>query len=171
VEGWNNRVFQVIDSVFDDGNLVHEHETNPRFGWNMRRLGAECLLDGWKLLDPFPEVNHFVASDGGWMLLIHCVAESLRTGDGSIAPVSVDLAAYGKRFGVSRSHLRRLLETAYAAGLLRKPPRNGSDIVLSPHLIASYLNCLASEMDFYRYNAIAGRELDISRQVNSKYAA
>jgi hypothetical protein len=43
------------------------------------------------------------------MLLLYCVAEALRLGDyKTIAAVTVDLATFGKRFSVSRSHLRRL---------------------------------------------------------------
>lgn len=153
VEGWNHRIFQIIDAVVLSGHLARAHDDNPRFGWDMRKRGAEALLEGWKLLDPFPEVNHFVSSDGGWMLLLHCVAEALQ--DGAIIPVSVDLESFGKRFAVSRSHLRRLLESAHAEGLLDAPPHNGSDIKLSARTVAAFLNCMASELSFYQSHASA----------------
>ena len=155
VEGWNNRIFQIIDAVVPQSQLAKAHETQPRFGWNMRRRGAETMFGGWKLLDPFPEVYHFVAKDGGWMLLLHCVAEALRGSAGKlITPVSVDLKTFGKHFGVSRSHLRRLLESAYAERLLDAPPCNGREIKLSAQTVASFLNCMASELSFYRDHAI-----------------
>lgn len=151
VEGWNHRIFQIIDAVMPEGDLARHHEQRPRFGRDMRRRGAETLLAGWKLLDPFPEVAHFVSRDGGWMLLLTCVADSLRASEGrEIAPVSIELKRFGARFGVSRSHLRRLLESAYAAGLLDEPPQNGSRIVPSPLLVASFLGCMASELAHYR---------------------
>jgi hypothetical protein len=154
VEGWNNRILQIIDAVNPDNALAAAHLQNPQIGRNMRTRGAEGLLAGFKLLGPFPEVFHFVSSDGGWMLLLHCVAEALRLGDyKQIAPVTVDLAAFGKRFSVSRSHLRRLLESAHAQGLLTAPPRNGSDIRLSEQLVAAFQTCMASELSFYRRNA------------------
>lgn len=156
VEGWNNRIFQTIDAVFPDGHLAQAHHDQPRFGWNMRRRGAESVLSGWKMLDPFPEVFHFVSSDGGWMLLLHCVAEALRESGGKIiATISVDLQTFGKRFAVSRSHLRRLLERAHDEGLLDASPRNGTEIKLSPRTVAAFLNCMASELSFYRDHAIA----------------
>lgn len=156
VEGWNNRIFQIIDAVVPQSQLAKAHEVQPRFGWNMRKRGAETMLGGWKLLDPFPEVYHFVASDGGWMLLLHCVAEALRSSAGKlIATVSVDLKPFGKHFGVSRSHLRRLLESAYAERLLDAPPCNGREIKLSARTVAAFLNCMASELSFYRDHAIA----------------
>jgi hypothetical protein len=155
VEGWNNRILQIIDAVSPAGALASAHQQNPAIGRAMRTRGAEGLLAGFKLLDPFPEVFHFVSSDGGWMLLLHCVDEALRLGEyQTIAPVSVDLAAFGKRFSVSRSHLRRLLESAYTVGLLTAPPRNGSDIRLSGQLVAAFQNCMASELSFYRRNAV-----------------
>jgi hypothetical protein len=158
VEGWNNRIFQISDIVFVKDNLAQSHRDNNRLGWEMRNRGCKSLFEGWKLLDPFPEVFHFVSSDGGWMLLLHCASEALRVGNNQyITPVRVDLATFGAKFGVSRSHLRRLLESAYKEGLLREPPKNGSNIVLSPHLLASYLTCMAAEISFYRAHGLAAR--------------
>jgi hypothetical protein len=156
VEGWNRRIFEIIDAVVPDGHLAQSHAAHHRFGWEMRRRGALSLIKGWKLLDPFPEVDHFVSRDGGWMLLLTCVAQSLRQSAGrEITPVSINLSTFGKSFGVSRSHLRRLLETAYAARLLQEPPLNGAQIVLSPHLVASFLSCMASELGFYQGHALS----------------
>jgi DNA-binding MarR family transcriptional regulator len=165
VESWNRRIFQISDSVFAEDHLVDWHKRENRLGWEMRNRGCEALVAGWKLLDPFPEVFHFVSSDGGWMLLLRCAFEALRLGnDQHIMPVSVDLSTFGRRYGVSRSHLRRLLESAYEAGLLRAPPKNGANIVLSKELLASYLNCMAAEISFYRSHAMA--YLRESGQVN-----
>ena len=156
VEGWNNRIFEIIDAIIPEGHLAAHHRRHARFGWEMRRRGAESLLEGWKLLDPFPEVNHFVSRDGGWMLLLTCVAEAMRLGGAHrIVPVSIELKSFGARFGVSRSHLRRVLESAHAEGLLDAPPRNGAYILLSPRLVAAFLACMASELDFYRGHALA----------------
>jgi hypothetical protein len=158
VEGWNRRIFEIIDAVAPDGHLVRSHGSHHRFGWEMRRRGALSLIEGWKLLAPFPEVESFVSKDGGWMLLLTCVAQALQPRAGrEIAPVSLNLNAFGQRFGVSRSHLRRLLEKAYADGLLSKPPQNGAQIVLSPQLVASFLTCMASELGFYQGHALSAR--------------
>ena len=169
VEGWNQRILQIIDAIDDTGELANAHVVLPRLGADMRTLGAERLLHGWKLLDPFPEVNHFVTRDGGWMLLLSCVAAALRPSNGAeIAPVALELGSFGKRFGVSRSHLRRVLESAYDAGLLDAPPRNGQEIVLSPRLVASFLTCMACELGFYRENTLAASQ---SARPENRFAA
>ena len=155
VEGWNLSIFQVIDTVDPQHNLANQYARLPRFGWDMRRNGAEQTLGGWHLLNAFPEVEFFIARDGGWMLLLHCVTACFHAGQGvEIAPVSVDLTDFGKRFGVSRSHLRRLLEDAHQAGLLDAAPRNGAHIVIGQRLLASFLTCMAAELAFYRACAL-----------------
>jgi hypothetical protein len=157
IEGWNQRILQIIDAC-DGGGLTAAHRAHPRFGWDMRKSGAQTLLGGWKILEPFPEVEHFVYSDGGWMLLLSVVADALRpSGGAEIAPVSVDLGPFGARFGVSRSHLRRLLEAAHRKGLLETPPRNGQHILPGHALVASFLTCMASELGNYRKWALAAK--------------
>ena len=160
VEDWNQLLLQIIDAIDATDGLARDHRAHPRFGWDMRERGAQVLLGGWKMLDPFPEVNHFVTSDGGWMLLLSCVAETLRSSNGSeIEPVALNLGTFGARFGVSRSHLRRLLESAYDLGLLDAPPRNGQHIVLSQRLVASFLTCMASELGNYRLWALETKKV------------
>ena len=155
VEGWNGAILHIIDAISPADALARDYAARPRFGQDMRQLGAETVIGGWKLLDPFPEVAHFISRDGGWMLLLRCVALALAPSAGAeIAPVSLALDTFGKTFGVSRSHLRRVLESAYAAGLLEAPPRNGADIRLAPHLVASFLACMASELGNYRLWAL-----------------
>lgn len=78
VEGWNQRILQIIDAIDPAAGLAAAHRHDARFGWDMRERGAQTLLGGWRILDPFPEVCHFVNADGGWMLLLHCAAEALR---------------------------------------------------------------------------------------------
>jgi hypothetical protein len=155
VEAWNRAMFEIIDAAAPGDNLVSRHAAEKRFGWDMRTRGGAETLAGWHLLHAFEEVAYFVVRDGGWMLLLRCVAESFHLGGGrEIAPVCIDLQGFGKSFGVSRSHLRRLLEDAHGVGLLKEAPRNGSNIVLSQKIVASFLTCMASEFAFYRANAL-----------------
>ncbi|ATC32991.1 hypothetical protein CA606_11995 [Caulobacter vibrioides] len=156
VEGWNQAMLTFVDAAVPGDDLAGAHARIPGLGRGMRINGGRALLDGWHLLPPFPEARMMIDRDGGWMLLMHLAYESLRQGQRRvIAPVSVDLAAFGRRFGVSRSHLRRLLEEVHQAGLLAAPPRNGAHIQLTPQLLASYMTCLASEIDFYRRMTLA----------------
>lgn len=158
VEGWNRCILECIDAIEPDGQLVQCHAANPRFGWDMRESGAQALLAGWKPLGPFPEAAHFITSQGGFMLLLRIVADTIRQGGRrEIVPVSIDLAGFGKRFGVSRSQLRLLLDAAYDQRLLDAPPRNGSYVVVSPKLLASFVSWQASELGNYRLWSLAAK--------------
>ena len=83
VEGWNQIIFRIIGAVYPEDKLAENHKLFPQHGTNMRTNGARELLKGWKLLEPFPEVELFVDSDGGWMLLLISVAASLRASNRS----------------------------------------------------------------------------------------
>jgi hypothetical protein len=156
VEGWNHEIFKTIDDIFPADGLARRHSTEPRFGWDMRRNATEEVIAGWRPFELFPEVYHFISHDAGWLFLLHMIGEMMRQSGGThIVPVQVDLPEFGARFGVSRSHLRRLLESAFEKGLLEQPPQNGTHIVLSRRLVAAYFMSMASELSFYRTHALA----------------
>jgi hypothetical protein len=158
IETWTNKLLQIIDVIRPGDDLARHHRNDPFFGRRMRLRGAQVMLGGWRALAPFPEVGHFIHRDAGWMLLLPVVAASTREGGEALAPVSIDLAAHGRRFGVSRSHFRRLLETAWEAGLLAQPPCNGASILPTPELAATFVTCMASELGYAHAWAMAVKE-------------
>ncbi len=168
IESWTNRLLQIVDVVMPGDELARAHAADPALGRRLRRRGTEVMLTGWRLLDPFPEVGHFIHRDAGWMLLLPIIATSIEQGDGGLAPVSINLDQHAKRFGVSRSHYRHLLETSWQAGLLAEPPRNGSIILPTPALAASFVTCMASELSCVHAWALAAREdLRASRLIDA----
>lgn len=158
VEEWNRQILTCIDTIVPEGRLVRCFDAHPRFGWIMREHGAQTLLAGWRPLDPFPEALQFFKRNGGFMLLLHAVASTIREGRGrEIVPVSIDLAAFGKRFGASRSQLRRLLDEAYDTGRLAAAPKSGAHIVLSQELFSAFVGWTASELGNYRIWGLAAK--------------
>jgi hypothetical protein len=156
VEQWNRAMLQSLDAIEPEGGLARLHEIHSRFGWDMRKGSAEFLLSGWQPLGPFPEVMHFLDCTGGWMLLCRVVAMMFRDTDRSqIFPVDVDLVEFSRTFAVSRTNLRRMLDSAYDKGLLVAPPRNGRHIELSQRLLDACMGAQASELATYRRAAIA----------------
>ncbi len=157
IEAWTNKLLQIVDVIRPADRLAQHHRLDPLFGRRMRKRGTEVMLGGWRALEPFPEVSHFIHSDAGWMLLLPVIAESVRCGAGELAPVTINLAAHAKKFGVSRSHYRRLLETAWQAGLLAQSPQNGSAILPTHELAAAFITCMASELGHAHAWAMATR--------------
>lgn len=171
VEGWNQAMLQIVDTIAPGDDLAQNHISHPEFGRVMRRHGTKEMLNGFRVLDPFPEVLHFLGHDAAWMLLLRATAEVARNGRGEIiVPVSIELASFGKLYGVSRSHLRRVLDSAYDIGLLDAPPRNGSYILPSQKLVASYLTCMASELECARRWGLLAQQ-DLGRNASAAAAA
>ncbi len=151
VERWNDGIFQLIDTAQPAAGLVAARARMPELGRMMRQHSAEKILAGWQPLAAFPEVEHFAARDGGWMLLGRAAALSLQRGAGE--PVAIDLNAFGKEFGASRTQLRRILESAHEAGLLEAPPQNGTSIRLSSQLYCAFTTWLALYLASYHDSA------------------
>lgn len=164
VRGWGQAMMSAIDSIEPGAGFEQRHLADPGFDTRLRRAGMDIMLAGWRLVDPWHEVMHFVARDAAWMLLLRLIDPVIRAGiGGEPVIVSLDLAEFGKKFGVSRSHMRRVLDTAFEQGLLAAPPRNGSHIVMSHRLICSYLVTLASELDIFRFSARAASRAPLPR--------
>lgn len=54
VEGWNQRIFQIIDAIMPEGALAVRHMSEPRFGWDMRRKGRRSPPGGMEASRAFP---------------------------------------------------------------------------------------------------------------------
>ena len=88
------------------------------------RLPAiSCLIRSHLPLAPF------FAHDCGYMILLFLLRGARENGDGVIATGYQRLAM---QTGVSRTHVRRLLEAGRSAGLLTTETRGGHDIRLAP---------------------------------------
>ena len=153
VERWNDGIFELIDTAMPAAGLVAARAQNVMLSQTMRRHSTEKLLAGWRPLDAFPEVEHFASRDGGWMLLARAMALSLREGAGK--PVAIDLVGFGKEFGSSRTQLRRILESAYAAELLEEPPQNGATICFSQQMVCAFASWFAWYLASYHDSAMA----------------
>ena len=154
---WNEGIFAAIDAADPSAGLTVAQQAHPGLGEQMRTLGAEGLLAGWQPLDPFPEVFHFAAADGGWLLIEHLVGEAIRhPGPPRLEPVSLNLRKMSGQFGGSRSNLRRLLDRAYELDLLQLPPKGGAEILLSSRMLCSFLGFLASFLSNFQLHAQTG---------------
>ncbi len=68
IEAWTNKLLQIVDAI----SRVIDW---PCIIVSIRCSGADAQARhggdarGWRALEPFPEVSHFIHSDAGWMLL------------------------------------------------------------------------------------------------------
>jgi hypothetical protein len=120
---------------------------DPQFHRRFRRAGAPLMGLGRKLMHAAPDMHLFFAHAGGYMVLAALLQAALAAGDGMHAALSY--GPVGERFGLSRTHVRRLLENAQAAGLVRLHERGGRRVEILPCLWASHDRALACRLYLY----------------------
>jgi hypothetical protein len=100
----------------------------------------------------------FFERAGGYMVITALLQAAMTGGDDTHA--MVPYGDVGDRFGISRTHVRRLLTDAEATGLVKLHTRGGRSVELLPPLWACYDGSTATGMylaDMAYLNSIGGR--------------
>lgn len=99
----------------------------------LRRL-CERYIAGFRVLDAVPEVAPFIDRNSGWLILLNLLVRSGAHGRMTEpTTVTVNLSRMSRRFGVSRSHVRKLLADAEQAGFIQSGP-DKSNVAVLPFL-------------------------------------
>ncbi len=117
------------------------------FHVRFRRAAVPFTPLGAKLVHAVPDMMMFFEHAGGFMVIAALLQAALATGDASHA--AVPYADVGERFGLSRTHVRRLLAEAEAAGLVKLHARGGHRVEILPRLWASHGRGMACGMYFH----------------------
>jgi DNA-binding FadR family transcriptional regulator len=67
-------------------------------------------------------------------------------GQGGVEPLKISYSDLGSRFGVSRTHVRELLEEAEQMGLVRLTKGSGRSVELLPPLLQAFDRFIADAM-------------------------
>lgn len=122
--------FEALALMLPRGSPVSRAYALPAFfPAFFRQLGARYTA-GFRLLHHAPELSHAIERNGGLLLILHLfllTAENVAPG-GVAVPISV--SALARRFGIARAHVRTLLATAEAAGLIRRAGEGATVVVL-----------------------------------------
>ena len=118
----------VLYPTHDYGPILRK---DPDFHARFRQAIVGLLPLGAKLQALVPEMTLFLQHAGGYPVLAALLQAAMRAGD---AHTSLPYADIGERFGVSRTQVRRLLEKAASAGLVRLHERGGRRVELLPTL-------------------------------------
>jgi hypothetical protein len=120
---------------------------DPQFHERFRRASVSFLAIGAKAMVAVPEMTLFLQHAGGYMVVAALLQAAMATGDAAHA--AVPYAHVGDRFGISRTHVRRLLTNAEAAGLVRLHARGGRGVELLPRLWAAHDRGMATGMHYH----------------------
>ena len=116
---------------------------DPAYQVAHRRTTVAFLPFGGKLLATMPDLMLFFNHAAGHMVSASLLQAAMATDDMHAA---VPYGDVGERFGVSRTHVRKILSEAQDAGLVRLHGRGGRQVEILPRLWASYDHGLAVGM-------------------------
>jgi hypothetical protein len=127
------RLFEAIAMVLPECAEAFSAQTHPDFTARFVCRYCEHFLAGFRFMDVVPEMRLFVERNAGIMVLCSMLLSG-ETDDvyPPTLPISVSSSALSRRFGVSRAHVRRLLQDAVNEGLLEK--LDGDRVRLLPRL-------------------------------------
>jgi hypothetical protein len=129
------------DSAFYD-QLDHDTDFIGRF----YREAGTLFMSGVRVMDAVPGIRLFSGRDAGYMILLRLW---LSDPDRAFPPRRLVVLPYeelARTFGVSRSHVRKLMEAAAAHGLVRLHADDGRAIEVLPPLVTLFAECLALQL-------------------------
>jgi hypothetical protein len=127
------RHFEAVVMVFPEHAETFAAQSHPGFTEFYICRFCEKFLAGFRFVDFVPDMRLFVDRNAGAMVL----CTMLLSGEADdtyppTLPVPVSSSALSRRFGVSRAHVRRLLQDAENQGLLER--LDGDRVRLLPRL-------------------------------------
>ena len=129
-----------------------------------RRIAIPFLPFSGKLLALAPDLLLFFERAAGHMISAALLHAAMAEPDQHAA---VPYADVGERFGVSRTHVRALLDEAQDIGLVRLEGRGGHRVEILPRLWESYDRGLAAGMFVHDalHAVVTGRRADVPANV------
>jgi hypothetical protein len=120
---------------------------DAQFHLRFRRACAAFLPLGTRLMLAVSDMTPLVRHAGGFMVIAALLQAAMAERDSAHA--AVPYADVGERFGISRTHVRKLLVVAERNGLVRLHARGGRRVELMPRLWASHDRAMAAGMYFH----------------------
>ncbi len=117
-------------------------ESDPAFQRAHRPIALGFSAHGAKLMAGNPAMMRYMGRDAGMLILIKLV--HMTAAGGAIEELSY--TELGARFGVSRTHVRTLLEDAERNGDLVLSGRGGRRVELRPSILQAFDNFMADSM-------------------------
>ena len=133
-----------LQILFPDPGYAPIMTRDPAFQRRQRLVAVDLFALGARILAGNPIVMLFQGRDAGIMILIKLIQLAGR--QGGAEPLAVSYSDLGGRFGVSRTHVRKLLVAAEQMGLVRLTKARGRFVELLPPVLAAFDRFVADAM-------------------------
>jgi hypothetical protein len=117
---------------------------DPAFQLKQRLVSRDLFALGAQILAQNPIMMLFQGRDAGVMILIKMIQLVAR--QAGAARIKVSFSDLGSRFGVSRTHVRKLLEAAEDVDLVRLTKAGSQFVELTPPLLQAFDRLVADAM-------------------------
>ncbi|MBZ9741326.1 MULTISPECIES: helix-turn-helix domain-containing protein [unclassified Mesorhizobium] len=160
---WVRVYYSPLAAMFPGCGYAPPMRRDPIFRTAVRRASSPGLGDAVKLLANNPAITFIMNRDAGMMVLIKLVQTGAAAG-----PAPLDFSDLAKRFGISRTHVRRLLRDAEQEGLLGL---SKASVTLEPRLVAAFdrflADCMAGFHALFQF-AMSSPEMASSTAIGCK---
>jgi len=133
-----------LDILFPDPGYALIMTRDPAFQLKQRLVSRDLFALGAQILAGNPIMMLFQGRDAGVMILIKMIEMAAK--QKVVAPLKVSFSDLGGRFGVSRTHVRNLLEAAEEMDLVRLTKGRGQFVELMPPLLQAFDRLVADGM-------------------------
>ena len=136
---WLAAHYAPLEALFPDPGYGPPLRREPAYQKAHRALGLSMAGHGAQIMANNPAVMLFMGREAGIMILAKLVERADEAAGGS----PITFAEMGNRFGVSRTHVRKTLQGAEQAGLVRL---SGQSVTLLPPILAAFDRFVADGM-------------------------
>ncbi len=133
-----------LQILFPDIGYAPIMTRDPAFQLKQRLVSRDLFALAAQILDGNPVMMLFQGRDAGIMILIKMIEMS--RGQGGSEPLNVSYSDLGDRFGVSRTHVRKLLVAAQELDLVHLTNAGGKSVELKPQLLQAFDRLVADAM-------------------------
>jgi len=139
------------DALFPRGNYHALFDSDQAVQERCFAIGLYSFIAIYSSVFDLEESHVFTSTDGGMVLLLKLLSLKGRSSDANVVEFPFD--EIGSLFGLSRTHVRRLMRKAAAGGFVRLLQNGGRRIEILPPLNDLFENVVAAN--------VAGAQLDL----------
>jgi DNA-binding MarR family transcriptional regulator len=133
-----------LQTLYPDPGYALIMTRDPAFQLKQRLVSRDLFALGAQILAGNPIVMLFMGRDAGIMILIKMI--QMAAMQAGAEPLKVSYSDLGGRFGVSRTHVRKLLADAEELDLVRLTKAGGQLVELKPPLLQAFDRLVADSM-------------------------
>lgn len=133
-----------LQIMFPDPGYALIMTRDPAFQLKQRLVSRDLFALGAKILASNPIMMLFQGRDAGVMILIKMI--EMAGPQSGAEPLRISYSDLGGRFGVSRTHVRKLLEAAEQLDLVRLTKGSGQFVELLPPVVQAFDRLVADAM-------------------------